>query len=72
MRRLIPARVRRLGPRTLQGRLTLGFSGVVALTLFLVTIFVLNRLDDEFRQQQLADLQARTGLVAAYVDVVAA
>ena len=72
IRRLIPARVRRLGPRTLQGRLTLGFSGVVALTLFLVTIFVLNRLDDEFRQQQLADLQARTGLVAAYVDVVAA
>jgi len=71
-RRLIPARIRRLGPRTLQGRLTLGFAGVVALTLFLVTIFVLNRLDDEFRQQQLADLQARTGLVAAYVDVVAA
>jgi signal transduction histidine kinase len=70
-RHLIPARIRRLGPKTLQGRLTLGFAGVVALTLLLVTIFVLNRLDDEFRQQQLADLKSRTELVARYVDALA-
>ncbi len=71
-RRLIPARVRRLGPKSLQSRLTLGFAGVVALTLFLVMVFVLNRLDDEFRQQQLADLRARTELVARFVDALAA
>jgi signal transduction histidine kinase len=70
-RRFIPARIRRLGPKTLQSRLTLGFAGVVALTLFLVTVFVLNRLDEEFRQQQLADLQARTELVASFVDAIA-
>ena len=34
----------------------------------LVTIFVLNRLDDEFRTQQGADLQARTALVSDYID----
>jgi len=71
VRHLIPARIRRLGPKTLQGRLTLGFAGVVALTLLLVTVFVLYRLDDEFRQQQLADLKARTELIARYVDGVA-
>ena len=69
--RLIPARLRRLGPKTLQSRLTLGFAGVVALTLFLVTVFVLNRLDDQFRQQQGADLDARTNLVAQFVDGLA-
>ena len=69
--RLIPTRLRRLGPKTLQSRLTLGFAGVVALTLFLVTVFVLNRLDDQFRQQQQADLEARTDLVAQYVDNLA-
>ena len=69
--RLIPARIRRLGPKTLQGRLTLGFAFVVGLTLFLVTVFVLNRLDDQFRQQQRADLEARTDLVARYVDSLA-
>jgi signal transduction histidine kinase len=69
--RLIPWRIRRLGPRTLQSRLTLGFAGVVALTLFLVTVFVLNRLDDQFRQQQQADLVARTDLIARFVDALA-
>ena len=68
--RLIPARLRRLGPKTLQSRLTLGFAGVVALTLFLVTVLVLNRLDDQFRQQQRSDLEARTDLVARYVDAL--
>ncbi len=63
--------IRKLTPRTLQGRLTLGFAGVVALSLFLVTIFVLNRLDDEFRSQQQVELRARTERVAAYVDSLA-
>jgi signal transduction histidine kinase len=70
-RRRIPARIRRLWPRTLQGRLTVGFAGVVAITLLLMTAVVLNRLDDLFRQQQLADLKARTELVARFVDGVA-
>jgi signal transduction histidine kinase len=70
-RRLIPARIRRLGPKTLQGRLTVGFAGVVAITLILVMAVVLNRLDDLFRQQQLSDLKARTELVARFVDGVA-
>jgi len=68
---MIPWRLRKLGPRTLQSRLTLGFAGVVALTLFLVTVFVLNRLDDQFRQQQQADLVARTDLIARFVDALA-
>jgi signal transduction histidine kinase len=66
--RLIPKIVRRFGPKTLQSRLTLGFASVVALTLLLVTVFVLNRLDDEFRTQQIADLGVRTQLVSEYVD----
>ena len=69
--RLVPKVIRKLTPRTLQGRLTLGFAGVVALSLFLVTIFVLNRLDDEFRSQQQVELRARTERVAAYVDSLA-
>jgi signal transduction histidine kinase len=69
--RLIPLVVRRAGPKTLQSRLTLGFASVVGLTLLLVTIFVLNRLDDEFRTQQRADLAAKTELVAAYIDFYA-
>ena len=63
--------VRRAGPKTLQSRLTVGFASVVALTLFLVTVFVLNRLDDQFRTQEQADLRARTDLVAAYIDSIA-
>ena len=66
--RLIPKAIRRMGPKTLQARLTLGFASVVGLTLLLVTIFVLNRLDDEFRTQQLADLEVRAELVAEYVE----
>ena len=64
--------IRNAGPKTLQSRLTLGFASVVALTLLLVTVFVLNRLDDEFRTQQQADLRAKTDLVAAYIDFYAA
>ena len=64
--------LRRFWPKTLQGRLTLGFAGVVALSLLLVTVFVLYRLDDEFRTQQVADLDARTDFVLQFVDTVAA
>ena len=63
--------IRRAGPKTLQSRLTLGFASVVALTLLLVTVFVLNRLDDEFRSQQVADLGVRTQLISEYVDILA-
>ncbi|HET7472367.1 MAG TPA: HAMP domain-containing sensor histidine kinase [Candidatus Limnocylindrales bacterium] len=69
--RLIPRVLRRIWPKTLQGRLTLGFAGVVALSLLLVSVFVLYRLNDEFRVQQLSDLDAKTQLVAAYIDFFA-
>jgi signal transduction histidine kinase len=55
-------------PRTFQARLTLAFVGVVALTLGLVSVFVLNRLDDYFTQQQAAEVRARAELVAAFID----
>jgi signal transduction histidine kinase len=63
--------VRQLAPRTFQARLTLSFVGVVALTLVLVTVFVVNRLDDYFTGQQQAELQSRARIVAAYVDRLA-
>ncbi|GAC1672639.1 MAG: hypothetical protein NVS9B8_15490 [Candidatus Limnocylindrales bacterium] len=69
--RLVPKVFRRLAPKTLQSRLTLGFASVVGLTLLLVTVFVLNRLDDEFRTQQVADLRARTELISHYVEALA-
>jgi signal transduction histidine kinase len=59
---------RKLAPRTFQARLTLAFVGVVALTLALVSVIVVNRLDDYFTQQQIAELQGRSKLVAAFVD----
>jgi two-component system sensor histidine kinase BaeS len=43
----------------------------VALTLALVTVFVVNRLDDYFTRQQQAELRLRTSIVAAYVDAIA-
>ena len=54
-------------PRTFQGRLTVAFVTVIALTLFLVTVLVLNRLDAWFTDQQKAELQVRSGAVAQYV-----
>ena len=56
-----------LTPRTFQARLTIGFVGVVALTLIVVGALVLNRLDDYFTQQQEADLRTRANTVAEYV-----
>ncbi len=64
-------RLRRLIPRTFQGRLTIAFVAVVALTLGLVSIGVLNRLGDYFDQQQRDDLTARSYSVAQYVVLVA-
>jgi signal transduction histidine kinase len=58
-------------PRTFQARLTVGFVSVVALTLLLVSAFVINRLDDSFLQQQAADLDDRAGTVAAFVVALA-
>jgi signal transduction histidine kinase len=63
--------LRRLVPRTFQGRLTLAFVAILALTLSLVTIGVLNRLGDYFDQQQRQDLTARSYGVAQYVALVA-
>ena len=71
MIRAAGTRGRRLAPRTFQGRLTLAFVGVVAVTLALVSLLVINRLGDYFDQQQRAELQARSLTVAEYVAGVA-
>jgi signal transduction histidine kinase len=67
----LPDRLRRLLPRTFQGRLTGAFLAVVALTLALVTVLVINRLDDYFTSQQMADLAQRSESVDSYVERVA-
>ena len=58
-------------PRTFQGRLTVAFIAVIALTLSLVSMLVLNRLDDYFVSQQKADLGERSETVSGYVQGVA-
>jgi signal transduction histidine kinase len=60
-----------LVPRTFQGRLTLAFVAVVALTLGLVGLLVVNRLGAYFDQQQADDLAARARGVAQYVILIA-
>ena len=67
----LPRRLRRLAPRTFQGRLTGAFLAVVALTLLLVTVLVINRLDDYFTRQQKADLEQRAESVFKSVDRLA-
>jgi len=47
--------------------MTIAFVAVIALTLGLVTVLVLNRLDDYFTHQQEADLHVRSDTVGAYV-----
>jgi signal transduction histidine kinase len=54
-------------PHTFQGRLTIAFVAVIALTLALVTVVVLNRLDAYFTSQQEADLEVRSATVAGFV-----
>ena len=67
----LPGPLDRLVPRTFQARLTLAFVGVVTLTLLLVSVFVLNRLDDYFTQQRNDELRARATLGARWVDSAA-
>ncbi|MEX1169725.1 MAG: HAMP domain-containing sensor histidine kinase [Chloroflexota bacterium] len=62
-----PRRLRRLLPRSFQGRLALSFISVIALTLVLVTVLVINRLDDYFTRQQTTDLEQRAETVSVYV-----
>ena len=61
----------RLVPRSFQGRLTLGFVGVVALTLAVVGLLAFNRLDDYFGRQEADNLQFRTSSVASIVGTLA-
>ena len=58
-------------PRTFGGRLTVAFVAVIALTLSLVSVLVLNRLDAYFVQQQEADLQERARTVNGYIQTLA-
>jgi heavy metal sensor kinase len=67
-REALARRIRRLMPHTFQGRLTIAFVTVIALTLALVTILVINRLDDYFTSQQTADLEVRAATVRDYVE----
>jgi two-component system, OmpR family, sensor histidine kinase MtrB len=60
-----------LAPKTLQGRLTLAFVAVVAVTLGLVGLLVVNRLGAYFDQQQEEDLATRAQSVAQYVITIA-
>ena len=64
-------RTRSLMPHTFQGRLTIAFVTVIALTLALVTVLVLNRLDDYFTSQQTADLEVRSATVGGFVQALA-
>ncbi len=58
-------------PRTFQGRLTAAFVAIVVLTLLLVALLVINRLDDFFANQQRADLHLRALNVATVVRATA-
>jgi signal transduction histidine kinase len=60
-------RLKRVVPRSLQARLTLAFVGVVVLTLGIMSIVVINRVDDYFYAQTKADLDARAASVADVV-----
>jgi signal transduction histidine kinase len=58
-------------PRTFQARLSVAFVMVIALTLGLVSVFVVNRLDDYFTRQQRTDLEERHATVRAFVESIA-
>jgi signal transduction histidine kinase len=58
-------------PRTFQARLSLAFVMLIGLTIGLVSVFVLNRLDDYFSRQQQTDLQERHAMVSAFVRSIA-
>ena len=61
----------RVLPRTFQARLTLGFVGVVALTLILVSALVIKSLDDYFYSQEQVDLTVREATVRDFVVAIA-
>ena len=63
--------VDRLTPQTFQGRLTLAFVAVVAVTLGLVGLLVVNRVGAYFDQQQQEELAARARGVGQYVILIA-
>ena len=68
-RRRIRSWLRPLLPRTFAARLTIAFSGVVALTLLLVFVGVINRVDDYFYNLQVNDLQVRAVTVRDAIKV---
>ena len=70
VRSQVGRRLRRVLPRTLQARLTVAFAAVIALLLVLVSMVVLNRLDDYFTRQQEADLGERHKTVMAFVSSI--
>jgi signal transduction histidine kinase len=63
-------RLRDLGPKTFQARLTVALFLLIAVTLTLVSGLVVNRLDDYFTQQQRADLQIRSDTVLRAVEAL--
>ncbi|HSK52251.1 MAG TPA: HAMP domain-containing sensor histidine kinase, partial [Clostridia bacterium] len=63
-RGLVRRRARALAPRTFQGRLTVALVLLIAVTLTLVWLLVVNRLDDYFTRQQQSDLELRAQTVA--------
>ena len=68
-RRRLRIWLRPLMPRTFAARLTIAFSGVVALTLLLVFVGVINRVDDYFYNLQVNDLQVRAVTVRDAIKV---
>ncbi|HJW21016.1 MAG TPA: HAMP domain-containing sensor histidine kinase [Candidatus Limnocylindrales bacterium] len=67
LRRRLARRLRRLQPRTFQARLTVAFTAVVAGTLLIVAMLVINRVGVYFDQQQHDDLEARANAVGQYI-----
>ncbi|HEU5205629.1 MAG TPA: HAMP domain-containing sensor histidine kinase [Candidatus Limnocylindrales bacterium] len=67
----LAARIRGLGPKSFQARLTIALVLLIAVTLTLVSVLVVNRLDDYFTQQQRADLENRSETVLTAVEQLA-
>ena len=63
-------RIRNLGPRTFQARLTIALVLLIAVTLTLVSLLVVNRLDAYFTQQQQAELEFRAKTVLGSVQTL--
>ena len=63
-------RIRNLGPKTFQARLTVALVLLIAVTLMLVSVLVVNRLDEYFTQQQRADLEVRAETVLQSVETL--